>query len=80
MKGLLSIKLQDRDPSQGMLDEISVDINEFLGSRISITNGRVDGKYVYYDYEDNLAQIPEYSLFVQGLISGYLMASGFNVI
>lgn len=78
MSNLISVKFDWPDITQAHIDTLTEKINKFIGPRESLSNSRTAGKYLYFDYNFTLPASGEQ--FVQGLVTGYLIAKGYELI
>lgn len=77
---LVSVKIGWDDPSPVDLAELQEKINEYICPAWKLSNLRIVGKYLNSDIETSLPFEYRDESYVQGLISGFLMAKGYEVI
>ena len=65
------------DPTPEFLIKLMSDINNYNGYYQTLSNPVIDQNYIYFDYAHS--EMWDDSGYTQGLISGYLMANGFQI-
>jgi len=66
------------NPSLELLNKLVRDINHYLPGDNNISKPEIDNKYINFDF----AQTSYYdsSSYITGMIAGYLMAKGFQIL
>lgn len=82
MNTLISVKCHfDDEITPEVLKQIEDQINGFLGASQRLYDGRTKGKYVYFDLESPYwFDIERSESFIQGLVSGWLIRHGIEVL
>lgn len=79
---MISVKIGWNEPSNEQLSNLRASVNDHIGRAWEISNLRIGGNYVYADVENRLL-LPfseKDEMYVQGLIAGYLIAIGCEVL
>ena len=77
----IPIKLGWDDPSDELLSKMIDDINgQHLSVYAKLSEPRIDGKYLYLKYEYCDVNWRSCQYYISGMIHGYLMANGIEII
>ena len=77
---MISVKIGWNEPSNEQLSNLRAAVNDHIGRAWEISNLRIGGNYVYADMKNCLPFGEKDEMYVQGLISGYLIAIGCEVL
>ncbi len=77
---MISVKIGWNEPSNEQLSNLRAAVNDHIGRGWEISKLRIGGNYVYADMENRLPFGEKDEMYVQGLIAGYLIAIGCEVL
>lgn len=79
---MISVKIGWNEPSNEQLSNLRAAINDHIGKAWEISSLRIGGNYIYADVENRLPLSfgEKDEMYVQGLITGYLIAIGCEVL